>query len=227
MIAENMASGSVTAFKRQNFTLQSVPAGLPNAASQTGNKFHMPALRGGTNFEQGQLYPSGEKTDMALDGPGFFEVRMPDGSAAYTRNGEFKVSSDGFLITKHGHQVMSENGPVELDIKNRDAISISTTGEIIQGRNRKGSLKIVEFDDTQKLSQLGGGLFLATDPNIVSQKAENTSVYQGTLESSNLSPMTEMAEMINVMRMFEANQKIVQMNDDRMEKAITNLSGNA
>src|SRR5688572_22086111 len=94
-IAENLASSSVPGFKKQDFSFAAVQAGLHGAhGSSTSGATHAVQMSGGqasTNFQPGEFRVTNVKTDVAIDGRGFFEVQLPNGSAAYTRDGEFHI----------------------------------------------------------------------------------------------------------------------------------------
>ncbi len=112
-ISENLASASVPGFKKQDFSFAAKQAGLvpgsTNAASGAHQGTHpllMPTGSATTNFQPGEFRMTGVKTDVAIDGRGFFEVQLPNGQNVLTRDGEFHVSSQGQLVTKEGYTVM-------------------------------------------------------------------------------------------------------------------------
>jgi flagellar basal body rod protein FlgG len=183
----------------------------------------MPRAGVATNFQPGQLKFTGVKTDCALEGSGFFEVQLANGAAGYTRDGEFQINAQGQLVTKAGYPVLGSNGPVQLDPANQNPISISADGEINQGSESKGTLKVVEASDLKLLTPISGGYFLATDPNLRMQPTTNPVIRQGYLESANTSPVAEMAHLITAMRMFEANQRMIQAHDERTAQTISEL----
>jgi flagellar basal-body rod protein FlgG len=148
---------------------------------------------------------------------------LANGATAYTRDGEFQVSAQGQLLTKQGYAVLGQNGPIQLDRNNRAPLSISATGEISQGPEVKGRLKVVNIDRPNLLTQISGGYFLADNPTLQPAPISQPSVRQGFLEAANTSSMLEMANLIRSMRSFEANQRIIQMQDERMGQAISDL----
>ncbi|HET7626180.1 MAG TPA: flagellar hook-basal body protein [Verrucomicrobiae bacterium] len=226
MIAENLASSSIPGFKKQELSVAAVQAGLmPQGAfnSSTGpQSFVLPVATSAMNFQQGELKFTGDKNDVAIEGPGFFSVQLPDGSTAQTRNGEFQVSAQGELVTNEGYAVLGDGGPILLDINNPEPISISATGVVSQGADEKGKLKLTQFDNPELLTPITAGYFLANNPKLVAQPSQST-VRQGYVESSNVSPVSEMSNLITAMRSFEANQRMIQIQDDRMGKAISEL----
>ncbi|MDB6039942.1 MAG: flagellar basal body rod protein [Verrucomicrobiales bacterium] len=221
VISENLASSSVPGFKKQQLSFSEVQAGL--MGSNTAQHFSLPKATSSTSFQQGELKFTGSNTDVALEGPGFFEVQLANGSAAYTRDGEFQVNSEGMLVNKQGSVVIGQSGPIQMDRNNAAPISISATGDVSQGAEIRGTLKVINVNDPQLLTSIGGGSFLANNPNIQVQPVTDASLRPGFLEGANTTPVVEMANLISVMRSFEANQRIIQMQDDRMSKAISEL----
>lgn len=228
VIAENMSSSSVNGFKRQGVSFSAVQAGLIPALGTDANganqHFLLPRTTSVTNFEPGQIKYSGAKTDVAIDGAGFFEVQLPQGSMYYTRDGEFKLNSKGQLTTKGGGLVMGQGGkPLQFDMTKVDAITISASGEAKQGDNTVGKLNIVQFNNQQLLTSIGNGNFLADAPGLWPTTARDAKVSQGFLEGSNATPMKEMAALLTNIRQYETNQQVIQMHDERMGRAIATL----
>jgi flagellar basal-body rod protein FlgF len=223
VISQNMAASAVPGYKRQDLSFTAVQAGQNNALSGLpGANVLMPRVVASTNFQQGMLRPTGDQTDLAIEGAGFFEVQLPDGSHAYTRDGEFRTNAQGQLVTKQGYPVLGEAGPIQLDPNNGKPISVAPTGELSQGSEPKGRLKLVQFTEPGRLTDIGNGCFQPRDPTLQPHQAEAT-VRQGFLENANSSPMVEMANLVNAMRVFEANQRVMQLHDERMGKAISEL----
>lgn len=225
LIIDNLSAGSVPGFRKRDMSFSAVQAGFPaTAANNTSMPSVMPAAHAGTNFQPGQLRPTRNQLDFALEGFGFFEVQMPNGAKAYTRDGEFHVNSAGQLVTKQGYTVLSDSGPLQFDPNNGGAITVSSNGFVSQGSDVKGTIRLVEFKDPHALTTISQGFFVADKPGVEPETASGTAVRQGHLEASNTSPTTEMASLITSMRMFEANQRILQMQDERMGKVITELA---
>ena len=222
-IAQNLASSSIPGFKKQEISFSAVAASQA-APAQGAQRFSLPNASLATNFKPGELKFTGVKTDVALEGGGFFAVQLPDGATSYTRDGEFQVNASGQLVTKQGHAVLGEAGPIQLDPNNPAPISITATGAVSQGTEVKGTLKAVGFNDPNLLTPISSGYFLANNPNVKAVPATAT-FHQGYLEGSNTSPTVEMAHLITAMRMYEANQRVIQSQDERMNHAISELGG--
>jgi len=226
MISDNMADSSVPGARKQDISFAGIEAGLPSGQlGMNGERFVMPAAHPALNFEQGEINPTGVSTDFAVDGPGFFQVQMSPGQFSYTRDGEFHVNAKGQLITKRGFPVMGDGGPIQLDPNNSGQVSVSPSGQVSQGGEPKGHIKLVEFKDPHVLSVMGGGYYGLAKPDEKPEDAKTSSVRQGYLEAANTSPTAEMSSLITAMRMFESNQKVMQMQDDRMGKVISDLGG--
>ncbi len=229
LISENLASSSVPGYKQQQLSVAAVQAGLMPASSLTSNSaqyFTIPKATAATSFLAGDLQFTGNKSDVAIEGKGFFQVELPTGGTAQTRDGEFQVNAQGQLVTKEGYAVLGEGGPIQLDPNNSAPITISAAGDVSQGTDVKGKLKLVEFDQPKLLTQVSGGYFMANDPKIKTLPGTST-VRQGYIEASNASVVREMANMMTAVRGFEANQKVIQIQDDQMGRIITDLGSPA
>ena len=223
-ISGNLASASIPGYKKQDLSFGAVQGGVMSQATADPRlHYAMPHATLATSFTQGDLRATGVDKDVAIEGRGFFEAQLPNGATAYTRDGEFQINATGQLITKQGYLVLGDSGPIQLDRNNPGPLSISASGEVSQGTDIKGKLKIVDFKEPNLLTQISGGYFVANHPNLQPTVAAQSSLRQGFLEGANTSPVAEMANLISVMRAFEANQRIVHMQDERMGRAISEL----
>ena len=224
VIAENLAGSTVPGSRKQDVSFSAVSAGIaPTTAGLNGSTYVMPATTARINFQQGTIRPTGLPTDLAIEGPGFLEVQLPSGHRAFTRDGELQLNAQGQLVTKQGYLVMGDGGPLQMDPTNSSPISISATGEVSQGGGLKGRIRLVEFSQPGLLQPIGGGCFMANSPQGQPAPAQSSQMRQGFLEAANSSATKEMASLITSMRMFEANQKVMQTQDDRMGRVITDL----
>jgi flagellar basal-body rod protein FlgG len=225
IIADNMASSSVPGFKKQQLSIAAVQAGLMPGSGMTGNSpqtFVLPKASTATNFSAGELKATGVSTDVAIEGAAFFEVQMPNGTTGYTRDGEFQINSQGQLTSKEGYPVLGQGGPILLNPHDPSPMTISSSGDISQGGSAKGKLGLAEFDNPALLTQINGSYFVDQNNN-VHTKAVTSTVRQGYVESSNSSTVVEMAGLLTAMRGFEANQHVIQIQDDRLGKTIADL----
>jgi flagellar basal-body rod protein FlgG len=227
MITQNLSAGTTPGFRRQDVSFADVAAASPlDGNGNTSANFMIPVAVASTSFQQGQLRPTGGALDFAVEGSGFFTVQLPNGDRAYTRDGEFQLNAKSQLVTKEGYPVLGNGGPVQFNPGNPAAISISPTGQISQGGDIKGHLQVVTFSNPSQLTPTDYGYLIADQPNMnATAVTSDTAVRQGFLEAPNSSPTGEMSGLIDSMRIFEANQKVLQMQNDRMGQTITSLGG--
>ncbi len=230
MISQNIAASSVPGFKMSEVSFSSVNSDRtrlnPNATFAHDLQGVMPQASAKTSFTQGELRHTASELDFAIQGPGFFQVQRESGDLAYTRNGEFKVSPDLTLTTSSGLPVMGDSGPIVFK-KGEGKISINADGEIIQGDQKIAKLAVYDFQDPQGLRRLGRSLFVPVDGKTQSQAVEKPQVISGYLEGSNVSPLSQMVNLVTVSRAYEASQKVIQSDDDNTEKAIQTLGNPA
>ena len=223
LIADNLAASSIPGFKKQDLSFGAIEAGLMPSSAHGPQHFSLPRATVTTNFQPGEMKFTGVKTDVGLEGRGFLAIQLPDGNTAYTRDGEFQLNASGQLVTKQGFPVLGNGGPIQIDLNNPAPMSISSTGEVSQGADTKGRFEVVEFDNPNLLTPISPGYFLANNPNLKTEDATGTFFRQGFLEAANTSAVVEMAHLIAALRMYEANQRVIQAQDERMGRAITEL----
>jgi flagellar basal-body rod protein FlgG len=121
--------------------------------------------------------------------------------------------------------VLSDGGALQLDNTVPGPVAIAADGTVSKGGTARGKLRVVSFNAPEQLTASGGGIWKATNPALQKTDVTDASLRSGGVEGSNTSAVAEMVGMIHAMRMFEANQKVIQMQDDRMGRAITDLGG--
>ena len=227
LITENLAASSIPGYRKQDLSFEAVKAGVmspPNPSNTSAStSFYLPVASQVTNFRQGQMMYTGIATNMAVEGKGFFQVQSPDGTQYLSRNGEFDINAQGQLVNKNGFLVLSDTGPIQIDRSNPLPITVAPNGEIKQGEVPKGKVSVVEVNDTRYLTDIGGGCYVTNNPNAQLTESEDSSVKQYFVESANTTPIKEMAGLITAMRTYEANQRIIQLNDERMSRSISEL----
>lgn len=175
-----------------------------------------------TDFSQGALQETGNPLDAAIQGPGFFKVRTPEGDF-YTRDGSFMRSGDGALVTANGFKVLGGGGPV--DVPSGAQITIDGAGQIIVDGAPVGALDVVKVNNPEALEKYGSNLYQGKDGANVQEGVvdENeTQVVQGYLEKPNVEVVEEMVAMIETQRSFEAYQKVMTSSNELDQKAIQN-----
>jgi flagellar basal body rod protein FlgG len=226
MIAENLSASSVPGSRKQEVSFTDVQAGLNSGqAGSPGSNYTLTTAKKVTNFQPGELHATGNPMDFALEGPGFFAIKTTTGQTGYTRDGEFQLNARSQLVDKQGDLVLGDGGPLQFQANNPGTITVSAKGDVAQGDSIIGKLKTYEFKNPDQLKMTGSGIFTTGGTGAGPTAASTTKVRQGFLESANASPTTQMASLITAMRLFEANQKVLQMQGDRMSKVISDLGG--
>ena len=176
-----------------------------------------------TDFTQGSVTNTGNPTDLALSGRGFFAVNGPNGPL-YTRNGSFQVSPQGTLTTSEGYPVRLAGGQT-LTLAPGAPLIVGADGTVSQNGAPLGQLELVDFADPNLLDKASNANFSNPDPQTIkSQAAANAQVAQGKLESSNASPTESAARLVMLMRNFEMLQKAIKIGGDMNSEAIQEVA---
>jgi flagellar basal-body rod protein FlgG len=237
-IANNLANVNTPGFKRSKIEFQDLLYQKPRSAgSDAGAGNLVPTgieVGNGTKvaatskvFTQGQVNQTGQQLDLAIQGDGFFEVQQPDGTIAYTRDGSFKLNAQSQVVTADGMPVLSGFQTIQAGAT---SINISQTGSVsVQGPNgvQTFQLTLARFPNPAGLDSLGGNLDGETPASGSPQvgqvgQAGFGSTLQGYLESSNVSIVEEMVNLITAQRAYEINSKSVQASDEMLQN-VANL----
>lgn len=239
-VSNNLSNVNTTGFKKQraefeDLLYQTVQlAGTPASevtevptGIQVGHGVKVSATQ--KMFQQGSLQNTENKTDLALEGEGFFKVQMYDGTMAYTRDGSFKIDSERQVVTSNGYLLEPPVTLPENFIAN--SLSISQDGRIsvkIVGEDdpiEVGLMEVYRFVNPAGLRSIGGNLFKTTPASgdeIAGQPGIDgmAKVHQGFLEMSNVKVVEEMVNMIVAQRAYEVNSKAIQSSDSMLATAI-------
>lgn len=170
-----------------------------------------------TSHKQGVHIATNNNSDFALDGKGFFQVQDANGNTFFTRDGSFKVNSQGYLVTNSGHNVMGMNkisGNIEKINIGSDKISVTPNNNINVNGIEKYSFNIVDFDNYDTLKKVGDNIYSGENP----VQANNFYIKQGYLEGSNVDYINTTALLMETVKEFEANQKVIQTIDSTLSK---------
>lgn len=239
VIANNIANVNTTGDKKQRAEFQDLiyqtmrDAGAPSGADTqypTGLQIGLGARLSATNriFTQGNLQTTGNPTDIAIQGEGFFRVTLEDGTTAYTRDGTFKVDSNRNLVTTDGY-MLADNIQFDANAPS-DTIVISTGGRVSDkptgqtNTNEIGQITLSRFLNPSGLTAIGRNLFIPSDASgdpIDGNPGEDGAgtLMQSTLEMSNVQIVEEMVNMIIAQRAYESNSKAITTSDSMLEIA--------
>lgn len=175
-----------------------------------------------TIFTQGTIKSTDSTTDFAIDGRGFFVVQN-GGREVYTRDGNFKINNQGYLITNDGSQVLGINnstGAKEPIYIGDSKFSLDQENNVnIEGTGATDKLLTADFQNYNNFEPVGDNYSTLDNP-IYNAKVN---VRQGFLEGSNVDPSAEMVKLMEIKRQFETNQKFVKMQDETVQKAASEL----
>jgi flagellar basal-body rod protein FlgG len=235
VIANNLANVNTTGFKKSKIEFQDLlyqTTRQPGSDQGNGNQLPTGMQIGHGSrpvatarvFTNGELTQTGERLDVAVQGDGFFEVQLPDGTRAYTRDGAFKTDSTGRITTSDGLVVQGGFQPVP---QGTTAIAISPTGEVTYSGaagNTSFRVQLVRFTNPGGLESMGRNLYretAASGPAELGNPGENGfgELAQGYLEMSNVKVVEEMVNMILAQRAYEVNSKAVQAADEMMQQS--------
>jgi flagellar basal-body rod protein FlgG len=174
-----------------------------------------------TDWSEGMIRVTHEDTDLALTGPGFFRVQAPNGQTLYTRAGNFGRQTDGSLVTADGNRVMGQNGPIALPAQGK--LEVKPDGSVYVEGHFLDRLAIDDLPPDAGLQPVGQNSFQVTNPNATILASTDTTVGQGQLESSNVDLPQAMVDMMSAMRTYEASQKILQMEDQTVQRAVNDV----
>jgi flagellar basal-body rod protein FlgG len=233
VIANNLANVNTTGFKKSKIEFQDLLYQTTRAAgAEAGGGNQVPTgLQVGHGsrpvatskiFTVGELTQTGERLDVAIQGDGFFEVQLPDGTRAYTRDGALKTGSDGRITTSDGLTLQGGFQPIPTGTT---SIAISPTGEVSTvgpSGSQNFRVQVVRFANPSGLEAMGRNLFRetpASGPAELGNPGENGfgDLQQGYLEMSNVKVVEEMVNLIVAQRAYEINSKAVQAADEMMQ----------
>ncbi len=237
VIANNLANVNTTGFKRDRAEFATLAYQMVTAAGarSSGDNQYATGLNLGTGVRitgtgrvttQGAMNTTNNPFDLAIEGDGYFQVARPDGVTAYTRAGNFHVSSEGKLVTNDGSPVQPE---IQIP-ENAQAVTIGTDGTVsvtVQGQaeaSEVGKLEIARFVNAAGLQATGNNLYIETAASGSAQTGApglegRGQILQGTLEASNVNVVQELVDMIETQRAYEINSKMVQATDEMLRNA--------
>lgn len=235
VISNNIANMSTTGYKRQNVAFMDLiyqNIQRPGASSSdvgtimpSGIQLGLGTRVGGVyrQHQQGALEITDNPFDLAITGDGFFEVELPDGEPAYTRDGTFGINQDGELVTQQGY-IVAPSITVPEDATD---VTVNQSGEIfakIEGQvalTNLGQLQLTTFVNPTGLDAIGDNLFVESEaqgsPTTGNPAEDNFgAIRQGALENSNVDVVEEITNLIEAQRAYEMNSKVISTSDEML-----------
>ncbi|MDR5898754.1 flagellar basal-body rod protein FlgG [Halomonas vilamensis] len=236
VISNNLANVSTNGFKRSRPVFEDLLyQNMRQPGAQNNIQDRLPSgLQVGTGVRtvaterlhtQGELERTDNSRDMAINGKGFFQVLMPDGTTAYTRDGSFQLNENGQMVTANGYPMepaifIPENA-LSVSIGEDGTVSVREPGNPVD--NVVGQVNLATFINPTGLESIGGNLYLETGssgaPNQgVPGQTDIGSLFQGFVETSNVSVVEEMVNMIQTQRAYEINSKAITTSDEMLAR---------
>ena len=241
VVSNNLANVNTTGFKQGRAVFEDLLYhNIRQSGGQTSQDTQLPSgLNLGTGvrvvateklFTQGGMLQTGNAMDVTINGRGFFQILLPDGSLAYTRDGSFQKNAQGEMVTASGYTVQPgitiPDGAQSITIGNDGVVSVLLAGQT--SPSQVGSLEIVDFINPVGLQPMGENLYLETASSGTAQAGTPGlnglgSLMQGALEGSNVNVVSELISMIETQRAYEMNSKAISTNDQMMQYLNNNL----
>lgn len=235
VIANNLANVSTTGYKRSRASFEDLlyeTVSQPGGSSSQNTELPSGLMLGSgvrtvstqKIFTQGSLIRTDSSLDVAIQGRGFLQILLPDGTTAYTRDGSFSLNSQGQMVTSTGYEldpsVTIPSETVSVTIGNDGTVSALSAGSTAP--SQIGTLQLADFINPQGLQPIGQNLFKET---IASGSPQTSTpglnglgtLIQGSLESSNVNVVEELVNMIETQRAYEMNSKAIQTVDEMLQ----------
>ncbi len=225
-ISNNLANASTAGFKRETTLFQSLlereiyhysPAERPAYLGQlgTGTNFRL----GASDLSMGMVLDTGRNLDVLVGNPDAWLTVEHNGGQAYTRNGQLLVDGQGYLTTTGGTYVLDAlNNRIQVQ---NDSISVQANGTLLdEAGNTIARLGVVTFDPDAELTRLGDSLWQS---DLQAIPAQDPQLMQGALEQANVQVIKEMVNLISAMRAYETNTKLIQIQDESLNKAVNEV----
>ncbi|BEH11576.1 MULTISPECIES: flagellar basal-body rod protein FlgG [Geobacter] len=237
VVANNLANVNTAGFKKSRADFQDLmyqnlkTSGAPSTSSTqvpSGIQIGLGAKLAAVTklFSEGNINQTGNELDIAIEGDGFFQVQMPDGTTTYSRAGSFKRDDQGRVVTSDGYPMLPElvvpSNATSISVGNDGTVSVTQAGQT--SPTNIGNIQLATFSNPSGLTALGRNLFQESDSSgtpTTGTPGQNGigTLAQGFLEMSNVSVMEEMVNMIVGQRAYEVNSKAVQAADEMLQQA--------
>ncbi len=241
VVSNNLANVNTVGFKRGRAVFEDLLyQNLQQAGSSTSQDTEDPTgltLGAGVrivstekHFTQGGRLETGDSLDMMIEGRGFFQVLLPDGNTAYTRDGSFKVDSQGRLVTSNGYEVQPAinipDGVVALRVSRDGLFEATLAGQTTPAT--LGTLQLADFINPGGLTPRGQNLYVESKASGNAQLGTpgldgRGEISQGALETSNVNVVEELVSMIETQRAYEMNSKSIAVSDQMLQYLNNNL----
>jgi flagellar basal-body rod protein FlgF len=224
MLANNLANATTVGYKsdREFYSLYASAEATAGSMEAPEGADTAPVIESHwTDQSQGILRTTGNSMDLAIDGSGFFTVKGPT-SDLFTRNGNFRLSPSGTVVTADGYPVLSGNGAT-IQSRAEAPLEITPDGTVNQQGQSLGQIRLVNFSAPSAINKQGANYFYLADPN-AKPAASSALVYQGRLEDSNAGGAEGAIRLVGIMRQFEMLQRAAKLGADMDRQSVEQVA---
>ncbi len=236
VISNNLANSSTIGYKEENVTSQSFKQMLTYCIKDMNNGYNYEDKAIGNmslgvkigetyvNWDQGSLRQTENTFDLAIQGKGFFNIKVTDADGNekiyYTRNGCFQCTTDGFVVDVNGNHLQGSGGDLQVPPDAKE-VNISREGIVTADGVYVDTVELTDFEDYNYLDMYGENYYEAVDG--ATKKDSNATMEQGFTEQSNVNVIDQMVDMITITRAYEAGQKMIQTQDSLLNRAVNDV----
>jgi len=231
VISNNLANSATVGFKKEGATSQSFKDVLTIKVRDDHGDSYIGNMNLGvkigeiyTDYTQGSVRETGNTYDMAIEGDGFFTIAYTDAngntSTRYTRAGEFMITKEGYVVTSEGQHLMGESDWLQVPVDAAEVV-IDTDGTVYADGTAVDVVKLTDFENYDYLKKFGETMYQPVQGAV--EKEATGSVLQGYTEQSNVNVVSEMVNLINITRAYEANQKVIKAMDDLLQIDVSSV----
>jgi flagellar basal-body rod protein FlgF len=222
VISNNLANMSTNGYRREELKFEEYLQRSRPAEGQKGTQITSYVNQAGIlrDTSEGRIEATSNPFDIAISGNGYFAIQTANGER-YTRDGHFTLDSEGQIVTDRGDPVLSDGGPVTVTNEDGD-IKIAADGTVSGEQGQLAKLRVVQFPDDRIPVKEGGSYYGAGGATPVDAEG-GFKLSQGMLERSNVEPVTEMSNMINLMRSYQAITNLTAAQETMQLKAVSRL----
>jgi flagellar basal-body rod protein FlgF len=221
--ANNMANSSTIGFKREQPLFHEYVERADEAQVKDARNTSFVLDYGAVHdSSQGAFQATGNPLDVMIDGPGYLSVETPEGGVAYTRAGMIKMLESGELATSGGQRILGEGGrPITIPADQRGALAITADGNVVSPQGALGRLVVTVFDDERGVDPRGDGMMTGQGGRELT--AAETKLKVGGVEGSNVQPIVETTQMVEILRSYQSSQRMSESLNEMRKGAISRL----
>lgn len=220
VVANNIANVNTAGYKRENVVFNVAERAMPGVRGQGRHVAYVIDRGTAQDHSQGELIATDNPLDVAIIGDGYLTVRTAGGQLAYTRNGRLQILAGGELGLATGETIVNERGQSIILDPDDQQVTIGRDGLVTTSEGERGRISMARFAQDAKLTKLGNSLVLG---NALPIEPGSTELRAGLVEGSNVSPIAETTQMIEILRAYQTIQRLTDRSNEIRGRAIERL----